>query len=157
MSTDDRSRYVQIRDLIEQVRALHSDLSDYYQSLSDRADQARLKLLLDYMSSHEKNLKESLADYQQEGANSVLDTWVDRRHSEEIIATCAAMPVNPDISLDGITKLALDVDACLVRFFREVSEKADSEEVRDTFRKLLESAEAELRRLARNALSFDDF
>lgn len=156
MMKDDRTRYVQVRDLIERVRALHSDLAAYYHQLSDRAEQARLRLLLDYLSTHEENLQESLADYEDEGAASVLDTWVDRRHSEDLIAACAALPEEPDMSLDSITHIAFDVDACLMRFYRDLSQKADSEEVRETFRDLLASEEAELRRLARNALTSAD-
>jgi hypothetical protein len=151
------SRYIQVRDLLEQVRVFHGQLAHYYKGLADHAAQTRVRLLLDYMSSHENNLQASLAAFEQDAARGVLDTWVDCRHCEEIIATCQRTPIEPDLSVDGVTKVAMDVDACLMNFYEEVANKSDSESVREVFRNLLSMEQAELRKLARNALGAMDF
>ena len=150
-------RFVQVRDLLDQVRDFHGQLAGYYHGLSDRAAMARVSLLLDYMSSHEKNLQASLAAFEEGASRQVMDTWVDGRHCEEIIATCKQTPLAPDLSVDGVTQVALDVDACLTHFYQEVATKAETESVREVFGNLISMEQSELRTLARNALLATDF
>ena len=75
----------------------------------------------------------------------------------EILVTCEQTPIAPETSVEGGIKVAMDVDNCLLRFYREVAEHADTEKVRDVFKNLIEMEEAELRRLALNALQATDY
>jgi rubrerythrin len=136
--------------MLSQVRDFHGQLAEYYNKLSDEAAQQRVKMLLDYMSSHEKNLQKILAAYENI-SREVLDTWVDCRHCEEVLATCEQTPIAPETSVEGVTKVAMDVDRCLLRFYREVAENVEFETVRRVFTELVKMQEAELRKLAVNA------
>ena len=51
----------------------------------------------------------------------------------------------------------MDVDNCLLRFFRAVAEQAETERVRDVFRNLVEMEESELRKRATNDLQAVDY
>jgi hypothetical protein len=149
-------RYTQIRNLLDQVRELHGQLAEYYKSLSVKADQRRVALLLDYLSSHERNLQASLADYEEEASRKVLDTWVDCSHLERMVATCAPTALTPDTGVDGVTHVAMDVDECLMQCYQEIADNAESDSVREVFRNLMAMEQAELRKLARNALAAGD-
>ena len=155
-SKESSARFVQVRDLLDQVRDFHGQLAGYYDGLSDHADMTRVKLLLDYISSHERNLQASLAAYEESASRQVMETWVDCRHAEEILATCEHTPLSPELSVDGVTRVAMDVDACLMRFYEEVAGQAETDAVRDVFRNLIAVEQGELRRLARNALAVTD-
>ena len=85
-----------------------------------------------------------------------METWVDCSRCEEIIMTCAQTPIAPDLSVDSVIKVAMDVDQCLLHFYREVAESAETETVRDVFRNLIDMEEAELRKLAMSALQTMD-
>ncbi len=156
-SSGNTSRYVQVRDLLKQVRDFHGQMAGYFEGLSTQAEKARVRLLLEYMSSHETNLQSSLAAFDEDASRAVLDTWVDCRHCEEIIATCEQTPIEPKLSVEGVAQVAMDVDACLLHFYEEVAKKANSESVREVFRNMISMEQAELRQLARNALSAMDF
>lgn len=149
-------RFTQVRNMLDQVREFHGQLAEYYSQLSDTAAQHRVKLLLDHMSSHEKHLQSSLAAYEEDASQQVMNTYVDCIYCDEILATCEQTPIAPQTDVDGVIKVAMDVDNCLLRFYREVAENADSETVREVFRNLIDSEEAELRKLALNALAAVD-
>ena len=149
-------RYAQIRDILDQVRDFHGQLADYYSGLSDKATKQRVKLLLDHMSSHERNLQQGLAAYEDDASRQVMDTWVDCSHREEILATCEQTPIAPKTSVDSVTRVAMDVDRCLLRFYHDVAGNAESETVREVFRNLIDMEEAELRKLAFGALQAID-
>jgi rubrerythrin len=142
--------------MLDQVADYHGQLANYYSQLSDDAAQQRVKMLLDYMASHEINLQESLAAYEEDASRQILNTYVDCKQCDDVLMTCQQMPIEPEMSVDGVIKAAMDVDRCLLRFYREVSENADPESVREVFRNLIEMEEAELRKLALNALGATD-
>ena len=67
-SPNTSARYVQVRDLLEQAARFHADLAAFYHRLPGEAGQQRVKLLLDYMSTHEANLKDSLDTFDEEAS-----------------------------------------------------------------------------------------
>jgi rubrerythrin len=142
--------------MLDQIRDFHGQLAEYYAQLSDKTEQQRVKMLLDHMSSHEQDLQSSLAAYEDGASRQVMDTWVDCSHCDEIIATCKQTPIAPETSVDGVIGVAMDVDRCLLHFYREAAEKAETESVRDVFKNFIEMEEAELRKLALNALQAAD-
>ena len=154
-STTDR--FVQVRDLLEQAAAFHGRMSDFYHGLSEKADQVRVKLLLDYMSTHESNLRDSLEAYDEQASDGILGTWVDRDYCDGIVHACDQLPGAPPLDIDGVTRLAMKVDADLIGYYDELAHKADSESVREVFRNLVAQEQSELRRLARDALAASDF
>ena len=149
-------RFTQVRNMLDQIRDFHGQLAEYYAQLSGETGQQRVKMLLDHMSGHERDLQSSLAAYEDGASRQVMDTWVDCSHCDEIIATCKETPIAPETSVDGVIGVAMDVDRCLLHFYREAAEKAETETVRDVFKNFIEMEEAELRKLALNALQAAD-
>lgn len=142
--------------MLGQVGEFHGQLAEYYSQLSDTAARQRVKMLLDHLSSHEHHLQTSLAAYEEDASRQVMDTYVDCIYCDEILATCEQTPVTPEMSVDGVIRIAMDVDNCLLRFYREVAANADSETVREVFRSLIDAEEGELRKLAMTALGAMD-
>ena len=150
-------RYSQVKNMLEQVSDFHGQLVQYYDRLSKEAEQHRVKMLLDHMSKHEQDLQEGLRAYEESATQNVMDTYIDCEYCNEILATCRQTPIAPETNVDGVIKVAMDVDNCLLRFFREVAEHAETERVRDVFRNLVDMEETELRKLAMNALQAADY
>lgn len=149
-------RYTQVRDILDQGRAYHRQLTLYYQQLSGEAQRQRVKLLLDHLGSHERNMQEALARYIDGAPEEVLDTWVDWRHREEILGLCEPPPTL-EMSVDKVIEAAMALDNCLLGFYKEVVESADAERVREVFRNLIEAEEMELRKLAQDSQQVWDF
>ncbi len=151
------ARYVQVRDLLEQAAEFHGRMADFYHRLSDKVEKGRVRLLLDYMSSHERNLRDSLEDYDDEASAGILNTWVDRDYCDRIVHACEQLPGEPELDVDGVTRLAMRVDSDLMAYYAELARRAESDKVREVFCNLVFMEQSELRRLARNALSAADF
>jgi hypothetical protein len=149
-------RFTQVKDVFQEVSKLHNQLANYYEQLSDTAEQERVKLLLNHIGSHSRHLEESLKAYEGDKDRHVMDTFVDCISCGDILITCKQMPVTPDMSVEGVTRLAMDVDRCLQRFYREVADKAESEKVRELFRNLIDQEESELRKLALDAMAVEE-
>ncbi len=150
-------RYSQVKNMLEQVRDFHGQLVQYYDRLSKEAEQQRVKMLLDHMSKHEQDLQDGLRAYEETATENVMETYVDCEYCNEILATCRQTPIAPETNVEGVIRVAMDVDNCLLRFFREVAEHAETERVRDVFKNLVEMEESELRKLATNALQAVDY
>ena len=149
-------KYMQVKNMLDQIRDFHGQLAEYYNQVSNSAGQQRIKMLLDHMSKHEKDLQEGLRAYQEGAPQGAMDTYVVCEYCNEILATCKQMPIAPETSIEGVIKVAMDVDNCLMRFFREAAQQAETETVREIFRNLVDMEEAELRRLALGALQVTD-
>ena len=96
------ARYVQVGDLLEQAAEFHGRMSDFYHRLSDKVERGRVRLLLDYMSTHEKNLRDSLEDYDDEASAGILNTWVDRDYCDRIVHACEQLPGEPELDVDKL-------------------------------------------------------
>ena len=150
------TRFSQVRDLLEQVRGFHGELASYYTQCAGTAVQERVKLLLEYLSSHQRNLEAGLSKYEDEASRKVLETWVDESHCARLLADARTMKLPADMSVEDVTTLAMKIDECLIRIYRHLSEDADTEPVREVFRNLVAREQNELRKLAMNALRAGD-
>ena len=50
--------YETVRDILDRVRNFHDQVGEYYHRLYSIADKERVRILLDYLSRHEKHLKD---------------------------------------------------------------------------------------------------
>jgi rubrerythrin len=141
------------KDVLDHARDFHHHLSEYYSQLSDKAGRERVKMLLNYMSRHEKHLAESLSEYEHSVSSKILDTWFQFPAPKEALTTCRIVAVeeNTELSVDGIVDLALQLDECLVQLYKSMIESSESEEVREVFTNLLQMEKHEEVELVRNA------
>lgn len=149
-------RFKQTKDVLDYVRTFHSQLSKYYESLSQIAEKERVKMLLDYLSRHEKHLAENLAEYENDAAKKILNTWF-RFIPKNIPPDCFENnKLKPNISVDDVISIALHFDDCLIELYKVMAEEAEIEELKDLFNNLLEMEKQEEKILARDALWLKD-
>ena len=149
-------RYLQVKNMLDQIHDFHGQLAEYYNQVSNSTEQQRIKMLLEHMSKHEQDLQEGLRAYEETAPQGAMNTYVDCEYCNEILVTCKQTLIAPETSVEGVMRVAMDVDNCLMRFFREAAQQAETESVREIFRNLVEMEEAELRKLALNALQVAD-
>lgn len=145
-----------VRDIITHIRSLHQQLGSLYQSMGDAAARERVKLLLYYVSRHERNLEAALGQYQQQATRAVLDTWYKTAPGEPLVDMLDPVRITADMQTDEVVKTVLAADQHLVNQFRRLAENAASEEVRDLFQKLIAIEEREEHLLVRDAAELED-
>jgi len=150
-------RFEKVRDVLEHAREFHHQVSACYQRLAQQAANKRVKLMLEYMSQHEKGLADGLAKFTADSTASLLDTWFQFTHDESTLnALQHQAEVSPDMTLDDAVNLAMQFDNCLMNLYLEMARATDSTEINELFVSLLELEKAEKLKVARNALMAGD-
>ncbi len=148
--------FEQIRDVLDRTVEIHGRISELYDRLGDKAQRPRVRMLLDYLSRHEKHLQESLAIYEHEVSGRVLDCWCrDIPHS--IPSDCfECSDLSADMSIDEVINVAVRLDYCLIKLYEAMADCAPYEDVREVFKRLLEMEEREEVEMIRNALQLKE-
>ena len=101
-------------------------------------------------------LERALADYQSVASRQLLETWLQYVEDDAFIERVATMHEQPELSLDDIVGLQLQVNRTLMEAYRTLAREADTDEAAEVFRKLLELEESHSHRLAKAATATMD-
>jgi rubrerythrin len=145
-----------VRDILEHAREFHRQLGGYYASLRDASEKERVRMLLDYMSAHERGLDEALAAYESLAGKAVIGTWYKSALDCALLEAKKLLPLRHDMSADEVIRCAMDVDHCLLDVYRRLAESAVAEDVKKLFEGLVRETEKQDRRLIRDALELED-
>lgn len=145
-----------VRDIIDHVRAVHSQLSWFYQTLGDTAEKERLRMLLQYVSRHERNLEQALAKYQETASRSLMNTWFKTAQDNPVRTCLQNVVITADMSTDEVIRIVLAMDRCLVDTFSRIAETAPADDVKALFRDLVRMEERQDHKLMRDALELED-
>ncbi len=148
--------YGQAREIINSARAFHQRASAFYQQLNDKAESARVKMLLDYLVRHEAHLDRALADYTQEVRLKALDSWYQYAQDKCLLQPFDVSQYPVDMTVEDVMKIGLNIDSCLLASYRGMAEAATSSKVREIFESLLLMEEQQKHKRARVALEIND-
>jgi rubrerythrin len=144
--------YGQVRDVLNTVVEFHRRLREFYSQLAEQTNQERVRILLDYMSRHERGFEQALAEYDQERTQKLLDMWMQYTPEERVLELPKPEKLRHDMTVDEVVNAALRLDDELVRFYSQAARLAQTEEIRDLFTRLVEQQEDEEQKLKLNAL-----
>ena len=142
----------QTKDVLKHAREFHRKLGVFYEELKESASKERTRVLLDYMSRHEKYLDDCLALYEEQVSDNVLDTYFKYGSERAKIASIADFEIKPEMEVDDVMAAAMHFDACLIEFYREMAQRALSEKVREIFENLLVMEQHEQIELSKQTL-----
>jgi rubrerythrin len=145
------STYKRARDVLNMIRRFHQQLAEFYAQLSAISEKQRVRMLLGYMSRHEKNFERALAEYDQETASKVLDAWIQYAPDGRILSIPEAKDLHSDMSVDDVVDIAMELDDHLIKFYSEAVRCVDFSVLKEFFGKLKEQEQAEEAELARSA------
>lgn len=147
----------QTHEIIEDVRLVHKQMSDFYEQLHRKDEKGRVKLLLDYLTQHEKRRDETLTEYEDETSSTVLDTWFKFIPVNNISSYMENMSSKSNISVSDVVSIALELDDQLINIYKYFIDHSKSIEVKSMFTSLLKRLEQEKRNLARDSLWLNDY
>ena len=142
----------QTKDVLKQARKFHHKLSEFYEDLKDTTDKERTRALLDYLSRHEKYLEDCLEEFQQDVSRNVLDSYFQYGSDASNLSGISEFEIKDEMSVEDVVAAAMYFDACLIKFYREIAQKARSDKVREVFENLLVMEEHEQIELSKTAL-----
>lgn len=150
--------YQQVRDVIDHTRSFHSQLSSFYRSLEEQAENQRVKLLLNYLSGHESDMEDALKNYEEEVSKTILDDYLQYLpEKDDDQPPIEQASVKHDMSVSDVMSMALRYDDYLIRLYQDLSQRADQPKVKELFRSLLQMEEEARQQMARGAGEAEDF
>jgi rubrerythrin len=144
----------QTKDVLDHAREFHQKLSVFYEELKESASKERTRALLDYMSRHEQYLDDSLAQYEEQVSDNVLDTYFKYGSESTKMTAITEFEIKPEMDIEDVVAAAMHFDACLIDFYREMAQRALSDKVREVFENLLVMEEHEQIELSKQMLGF---
>jgi rubrerythrin len=148
--------YGQAKEIIDSARAFHQRASEFYQQLADKAEGARVKMLLDYLVRHEAHLNRALADYTEAVRSRALNAWHQYAQEQCLLQPFDASQYSKDMTVEEVMNIGLNIDKCLIDSYKGMAANASTDECREIFENLLLMEEQQKHKLARIALEIRD-
>ena len=146
----------QTRDVLDYVRDFHKKLSDFYHDLADQTDKERLKMLLEYISRHERHIEATVTEYEASASKRILDCWLQCAPKMETADIAEDLKLKSSMSVDDVINLAVKLDDYLIDLYKQAADSAESKDAKDVFTKLLEMENHEKHKLVRQAIRLND-
>lgn len=140
-----------VKDFLDYSRELHREIQACYDTLNAHAEQPRIKMLLDYLSRHERNMEENLHRFEDSTRKEILNMWLEhvpRLNIQEIIGQCQ---IREGMSLEEIVEAALALDAAMLGLYRDVAGHAKDARVKAVFENIVHMEENTANQTLRDA------
>lgn len=147
----------QTHEIIEDVRLVHKHMSDFYEQLHRKDEKGKVKILLDYLTQHEKHRDETLTKYEDETSSKTMGAWFKYIPLNNISSYLESVNIESNISVYDVVSIALDLDDRLIEIYKYLIDYSKNTEVKNMFSSLLNRLEQEKRNLARDTLWLNDF
>lgn len=154
--THSMHNYEQVRDVLDYGIDLHVALRELYYRLGEQSDQTRVKMLLDYLSRHERNREAALQQFEEGSRKSILDAWLQYAPSSTIEQMLKDRVIRPDMNVDDVIKIAMAFDDALITLYREAAREIDDPHAREVLQNLAEMEHKEKQRFVRDAEWLED-
>ena len=142
------------KDVLDHAREFHGQVSEYYRQLSEKVQKERVKMLLEYMSRHEKHLEENLSNYEEDVSGRILNAWFQYPPPKDILKTVVSLTLEgkENLTVDEVIELALRIDGCVIQLYQKMAADSKFVEVKEVFTNLLEMEKHREMDLVRDAL-----
>lgn len=141
----------QTRNILDHTRDFHQRISQYFHHLADSTQRQRVKLLLDYMSEHERRLADCVRDYEEAASASIMNTWIQSSSCTDAAKLLDDFQLKPDQPIEDVIELGLRISECALEVYRHLADRAEPESVRQVFLNLLALELESQKQFAQNA------
>ncbi len=141
--------YKQVKDVLQRAIDFHGLLKDFYKKIDDTTQKDTVKLLVDYMARHEKQMQDITSQISAEQEKRISEEWF-KCEPEFATGNCFdRIKIDKDSSVDDVIDAGLQLNQCLINLFHHVAEVAPTKEIETLFRSLETGEIAEKKKLAR--------
>lgn len=146
-----------IRDVLELTRQLHANLADTLGRASRDAQQERLRMLLDYLSLHERELSRVVALTEDDAQAAALDTWcTDYFNKHPFDNTALAQIDYANMTTAEVMRSLLAIHDRIIDLYRYLATHAEVSSSEELLNSLLALEQHEAMRMMRDAEELED-
>lgn len=140
-----------VTDLLEEVKSLHERLSDYYRAVGAEAFDEHAALLLQYLESHERFVRETVEQYEEDANQSILESWVRYAQNIPVDQLVERAHLSKDATADEVAKVTADISDFLIGALESIAAKTTVAEVQEALHDLRDVEERAKIRALRGA------
>jgi hypothetical protein len=115
-------------------------------------EKPRTKMILEYMSGHEKYLGECLSKYEDEVPREIIDSGFEYQPEVTFQECFEENELNNEMSAAGVLRLALHLDDCFTNQIEKLIKNTHSSKIKNLFKNLLNIEDHEERKVVKEAL-----
>lgn len=125
--------FQQTRDVLENSVDFHLRTSSLYAELSHKTIDPRAKLLLNFMSIHEKELVDNQKQFNKDASKRIMDTWLQFTAEQSNQSFFNELTYGDSLTISDVTGIGFEIDNYLETLYLALESEADCQDVRDLF------------------------
>ncbi|WP_341502100.1 hypothetical protein [Gallaecimonas sp. GXIMD4217] len=149
-------RFKQVRDLIDFTLEAHEALAKLYDRLSNQVDAERSRMMLHYLSEHERKVVGELQNYLDDAPDRLLDTWFDNASDSELLRKISLTQLPATADQQQILSLALDLDNRIIDSIAALVDNCPCSDSRTLLSNLVEVSRDRQHRFVHQTLRMTD-
>ncbi|MCX4186932.1 ATPase [Methylophaga sp. OBS4] len=146
-----------IKDILEWTVHFHHELAACLKDCTDKNENARAKLLLGYLATHEKTLENMVAEFERTANLNALNTWcyeyldkhpvIKHKHSDVPFSKLDTKQI-----METVTQLHEQV----IDLYQDLYDRAPVESEKELLKQLLDVEDHEAMRISQSANRLED-
>jgi len=146
-----------LKDVLHWTKEFHQHLSQCLSYCADKNTNERARMMLDYLSDHEKTLTNTVNGFEVSGDQHALNTWCVEYVAKHPIVQHAYCDA-PFAELDASQIMAVIVDQYqqVIELYRDLASRAVIPSAKELLESLRSLEEHEMKRMAQSANRFED-
>lgn len=147
----------QTSDIFDDIRLFHNKSSDFFDHLHRSDEKGELKILLDYLTQHEKLREKTIQKYKSENSSKAKDAWFKYVPIKSASSYLKSLEVDSNMSVQDVVQIAMDLDDQLIELYKRLVGNSKNTDIKNIFSSLLLRLKQEKKNLVRDALWLNDF
>ncbi|MDF1820022.1 MAG: hypothetical protein P1U64_00515 [Alcanivoracaceae bacterium] len=144
-------------DVLDWTRAIHRNLANCLETCADDNDSERVRMLMDYLGGHERELARVLEQSKDDAEQKALHTWVyDYFENAPLKPRSITTESFENRSTDEVLEAVMAFHEEIIKLYKYLQGRAEVPSTRSLIDNLLQLEEQETRLMMAQAHRFDD-
>lgn len=140
-------------DILHKIEKFHRNMAGLYKQLLTMKQEDKVRLILEYLEKHEKNMEDELHRFSLESHKKALESWFTYSLDEEKIRFMKTICIDDNLNIKEVVEIALMADDYLQSLYSNLTSIADNRDAKSIFTNLLQSSIHERRKFIHHANS----
>lgn len=146
-----------LKDVLHWTRAFHQHLSQCLSHCADKNTDERARMVLAYLSNHEKILSQVVSGFETSGDEHALNTWFyEYINKHPIVRHVHCDAPFADLDATQIMAVIVDQHQQVIELYRYLASRADIPSARELLETLRSLEENEMMRMTQSTNRFGD-
>ncbi|WP_323844278.1 ATPase [Microbulbifer magnicolonia] len=146
-----------LKDVLHWTKEFHQHLSQCLSHCADKNTDERARMILAYLSDHEKALTKVVTGFEKSGEEHALNTWCyEYLHHHPIARHVHCDSPFAELNAEQIMEVIVDQHRQVIELYRSLASRADIPPAKELLDNLKSMEEHEMMRMSQSANRFEE-